>query len=309
MKRILSFILAMIMCVSLFGAMSLSAYAGLDLSSYEAFKAQAAAQANSNIVNDELDLGKSGGGSGSSYLGSRPSASDIINVMGSDGAIKMPHADYYLSNYQTKYIFDCDYGLNVRVFRNPDNGIASSNQLPKAWHGSEVLLLAKRHDFYCIIYYTNENQVCAGWVHEDWLRSSFPGDKFSVGKKNNELFDAEHHLVRPAVEWADEFYIDTFTEYTRVYSPGDCFAMTLEYQVIGRNGKMAYGEHEVYYNTGDGWKDAGSFTVDEDLDPVRYTMYFNKPVNVKAIAVLPAARSQQGFDFRLCVPEMYYVTD
>ena len=67
MKRILSFVLAMIMCVSLFGAMSLSAYAGLDLSSYEAFKAQAAAQANSNIVNDELDLGKSGGDSGSSY--------------------------------------------------------------------------------------------------------------------------------------------------------------------------------------------------------------------------------------------------
>lgn len=307
MKRIISFMLMMIMCVTL---LSSTAYAGLDLSSFDAFKAQAAGKANSDIVNDELDLGTGTSGNGSSYLGSRPSASDIVNVMGSDGAIKMPHEDYYLSCYQTSYIYDCDYGLNVRVFRNPDNGIASSNQLPKAWHGSEVTLLAKRHDFYCIIYYTNENEPYAGWVHEDWLRSSFPGDKFSVGKKNNELFDDEHYVVRPEVWWADEFYIDSYTEYTRVDSSlGDCFAMTIEYQVIGRNDKMAYGEHEVYYNTGDGWKEAGSFNVGEDLDPVRYTIYFNKPVNVKAIAVLPAARSQQGFDFRLCVSDMFYVID
>ena len=303
MKRILSLILAMIICVSLFSAMSLSAHAGLDLSSYEAFKAQAAAnaKANSELCYDEPEI---------SFSFSRygPSESDIVAV-GMDGQIKMPHEDYYLADYRYAYIFDCDYGLNVRVFRNPDNGIASSNQLPKAWHGSEVILLAKRHDFYCIIYYTNENQVCAGWVHEDWLRSSFPGDSYSVGKKNQELFSGDYYVARPEVEWADEFYIDTYTEYTRVYSPGDCFSLTLEYQVIGRNDKKAYGEHEVYYNTGDGWKEAGSFNVKEDLDPIRYTLYFNKPVNVKALAVLPAERSQQGFDFRLCVPEMCYVTD
>ncbi|MBQ1236082.1 MAG: hypothetical protein IIX72_03830, partial [Oscillospiraceae bacterium] len=237
-----------------------------------------------------------------------PSENDIIAI-GFDGQIKMPHEAYYLDDYEYAFIYDSEFGLNVRVFINPDNGIDKSNMQPRAWHGSKVTLLAKRQDFYCIIYYTNENRICAGWVHEDKLRSVYPGDWYGKGQRNAELFEGEYYMVRPEVEWSEDFYVDTNTKYSRVWSPGPSIGMTLEYQVIGRNGKIADGGRDVFINLGDDWRYIGSFEVNKELDPVRYTIYFNYPVLVKAVAVLPQDMSQQGFDFRLCVEDYYYTID
>ena len=320
MKRIISLILMIILCTSVFG---LSAYAGLDLSSYEAFKAQAAGKVaptpvptadtrslagKLNELVNQIENSKSPDAvTSASKKSLSPSANDIIAI-GLDGMIKMPHEDYYLDKYLKGYIYDSSYGLNVRVYRNPDNGIKDSNMMPKAWHGSEVTLLAKRHDFYCITYYTHLNELSAGWVHEDDLCRSFPGDWYAKGEKNESLYAGEYYTVRPQVEPSDEFMVDSYTEYSDVWCPGECISMTLEYQVIGRNDKWpASTYHDVYINPGDGWIYIGSFKVNESLDPVRYTVYFNEPVDVRAIAVLPEDMNQQGFDFRLCIPEMDYI--
>lgn len=237
-----------------------------------------------------------------------PSESDLIAI-GFDGQIKMPHEAYYLDDYEYAFIFDPSYGLNVRVYRNPDDGICEGNMLPNAWHGSEVTLLAKRHAFYCIIYYTNDNQICAGWVHEDNLRSNFPGDWYGRGQRNAELFEKEYYKIRPEVEWSEDYFGNSHTRYSKVWSPGGVIAMDLEYQVIGRNGKVADGGRDVFMDVGDGWVYIGSFEVNEELDPVRYTVYFNYPVTVKAVAVFPENVYSEGFDFRMCVENMYYVIE
>jgi len=360
MKRILSFMLVLVICISTLG---INAYAGIDMSSWEAFKAQAEgratptpaptpglserlrdlaeqiqAQSETDAVSSasESTAAESSSSGYSGYQGPGldnfkvfkekyntdtvtsaslsggydpgPSENDII-AMGYEGQIKMPHEAYYLDDYEYAFVFDADYGLNVRVYRNPDDGICQGNLLPVAWHGSEVTLLAKRHDFYCITYYTNDNVLCAGWVHEDDLCSSYPGDWYGVGARNAELFAGDYYMVRPEVEWSEDFYVDSYTRYSRVWSPGNVTAMTLEYQVIGRNDKKADGGRDVYINLGDGWRYIGSFQVNEELDPVRYTIYFNYPVLVKAVAVLPQDMSQQGFDFRLSVSNMFYVLE
>ncbi|MBQ2960322.1 MAG: hypothetical protein IJE09_03755 [Oscillospiraceae bacterium] len=361
MKKILSFMLVLVICISTLG---INAYAGLDMSSWEAFKAQAEGRATPTPAptpslaerlkelaeqvqaGSETDAVSSATGSAdtestdSDYSGYQgpgldifkafkdkyntdtvtsaspsgsgydpgPNENDIIGA-GFEGQIKMPHPAYFLDDYEYAFIFDKNYGLNVRVYRNPDDGMCEGNLLPVAWHGSEVTLLAKRHDFYCIIYHTNDNAMCIGWVHEDNLCSNYPGDWYGVGERNEELFDGDYYMVRPEVEWSEDFYVDSYTRYSRIWSPGNVTAMTLEYQVIGRNDKKADGGRDVYINLGDGWRYIGAFQVNKALDPVRYTIYFNYPVPVKAVAVLPQDMSQQGFDFRLCVSDMFYVID
>ena len=218
----------------------------------------------------------------------------------------MPHPSYYLDRYEYKYINDEDIGLSVYIFDNPDNGTDAVWSRPRAYHGSRVVVLAVRHMHSCILYRTEDNVLHAGWVSTENLEDDFPGDKYSVGKNAQAKGGTNYVSFMPGVKWSESPIADTRTKYTQVNNGGrKCVSMTIDYQVIGRNGTKAWGDRDVYCRVAGEWIKAGSFQVNENYDPVQFTIHFNAPVLVDAFLVIPRELYTQGFYFRQSVVEMW----
>lgn len=240
----------------------------------------------------------------------KPSVDDIL-ATGDEIYIKMPHESYYLDEYEYKYVNDRENRLSVYVFDNPDNGTQAKFPRPRAYHGSRVVVLAVRGVHSCVLYWTENNVMHAGWISSENLQDSFPGDEYSVEKKNAEVYDKGVASFVPALKWSEKPIADTLTKYTIINNEGKaCISMTLDYHVIGRNGVAKYyGEREVYCFADGEWIKAGEFEVNKGTSPVQFTIHFKTPVNVEAFLIIPKDLQTQGIEFRQSVVEMYYPED
>lgn len=286
MKRVLSFILAFV----LVAGMGTSAYAATSIK---------------NTIKDSITSVETTNSKG-------PSASDI-KAVGDDDVIQMPKNSSYLENYEYMYINAPEEGLSVYAYKIPTVNKGDSNNMPFAYHGSSVTVLAVEGDFACILYCSDKNELHTAWVSKDNLTSVYPGESYSVGKFYSEYTKKPYSIVMPKVKWSNFNFVGTESKYTELVGADvrpPCFSITVEYQVISRNGiREAYGEREVYLNDGDGWVSVGTFDVNKNFDPVRFTVNFNKPVEIKAVAVIPTDLSKQGFIYRQCVVDMYCVEE
>lgn len=236
----------------------------------------------------------------------KPSADDIL-ATGDEIYIKMPHESYYLDEYAYKYVNDKENKHSVYVFDNPDYGTNAKYPRPRAYHGSRVIVLAERQIHSCVLYWTADNVMHAGWISSENLQDEFPGVAFSVGKRDAKTLDKEAECIIPAQMWSEVPAADTATKYTIVNSEGrKCISVTLDYHVIGRNGiANPHGDREVYCFIAGEWIKAGEFEVDKSLSPVLYTLHFKTPVELEAFLIIPKDRSIQGVDVRQRVVEMW----
>lgn len=237
--------------------------------------------------------------------GSKPSAEDIF-ATGDDIYIKMPSESYYLDCYEYKYVVDRDNKHSVYVFDNPDNGTNAIYLRPRAYHGSRVIVLAERQIHSCVLYWTADNVMHAGWISSANLQDEFPGVMFSVGKMSANAPDKGVESFIPAQMWSDAPADGTSTKYTFVSNEGKkCVSVTLDYHVIGRNDvPYPHGTREVYCLIAGKWIKAGEFELDKNLSPVLYTIHFNSPVILDAFLIVPKDLNKQGIDVRQSVVEM-----
>lgn len=237
--------------------------------------------------------------------GSKPSVDDIL-ATSDEIYIKMPHESYYLNKYEYKYVNDRDNKYSVYVFDNPDNGTNAKYPRPRAYHGSRVIVLAERQIHSCVLYWTADNVMHAGWISSENLQDEFPGVVFSVGKMSAKATDQGVQNFVPAQTWSDAPAAGTDTQYTLVNNEGKkCVSVTLDYQVIGRNDVVnPHGAREVYCLIAGKWIMEGEFEVDKSLSPVLYTIYFNSPVKLDAFLIVPKDLYKQGIDVRQSVVEM-----
>ena len=237
--------------------------------------------------------------------GSKPSADDIL-ATGDDIYIKMPHESYYLDCYEYKYVNDRDNKHSVYVFDNPDNGTNAKYPRPRAYHGSRVIVLAERQVHSCVLYWTADNVMHAGWISSANLQDEFPGVVFSVGKMSANAPDKGVDSFIPALMWSDAPADGTRTKYTFVSNEGKkCVSVTLDYHVIGRNDvPNPHGTREVYCLIAGKWIKAGEFELDKSLSPVLYTIHFNSPVILDAFLIVPKDLNKEGIDVRQSVVEM-----
>lgn len=310
MKRQFRIIISMILCMALFSGMSISAAADdeslLDKlnAQLKETKAEPDASASSLIDSEESSVVVS---EYSCVLGEKPSEDDIT-ATGDDKYIKMPHESYYLDEYEYKYVYNEDGGSTVFVFDNPSADYECNQYSPLAYHGSMVVVLAERQIHSCILYKDHNNRLHAGWICTENLQDSFPGDKYSVGKSAAKTQKQNVSRFVPSFWWSEEHAADTRTYYTAIGSEGnDCISITLDYQVIGRNGVYKpHEERDVYCLVDGAWIKAGQFDVKETLDPVQFTIHFKKPVDLEGFFIIPTELYKQDIEARQGVVEIYY---
>lgn len=313
MKKYCKVIISIILSLALFSSMSMSAAAEAE-SLLDKLNKQLEETKNAPEENSSDSLIEDAGTSVNLYAsnwfhGEFPSEDDII-ATGDDAFIKMPHESYYLDEYEYKYVVNKDGGSTVFVFDNPSADYECNTHSPLAYNGSLVIVLAVRQIHSCILYRDHNNILHAGWICSENLQDNFPGDKYSVGKDISNTYSKDLINFVPSVWWSEETAADTRTNYTIVENLGkQCISLTIDYQVIGRNG--VYKPHEgrrVYCLANGSWIKAGEFNVQESLDPVQFTIHFKKPVCVDAFFIIPTELYKQDIEARqtvvaMCCPE------
>lgn len=234
-----------------------------------------------------------------------PSAEDIMKT-GDSKKIQMPKTASFLDNYEYKYL-DPGKTQAVNSYTEPYNTAPKHHYVYK---GTLVRILAEEGDWVCAQYLTIDNEYRSGWIHASNLSDKYPGIVIEIGKigfKNGDVIAQ----VQPGQEWSKDDFVDSETKYTLIGEPWcdeACMGLAIDYQVISRNGiKHAYGERKIYLNSGDGWEYIDSFEVPEDFTPQHIEINFSSPVVIKAVAILPAGDSIEGFIFRQHVVDMKFL--
>ena len=126
----------------------------------------------------------------------------------------------------------------------------------------------------------------------DKLSPRFPGEDVFFGEPISYDVD-EYFMIDPVQSLSKQYFVDSDCKYMEIDlrwpDPETCFAITIYYKVISRNGVSdASGERIVYINDGSGWEEVGYFEVNKDLAPVEITINYDEPRSIKAVAVIPS---------------------
>ena len=233
-------------------------------------------------------------------------SSDDIKKTGDSKKIQLPKAASFLDSYEHKYL-DPGSSQAVNSYTEPYTTAPKHHYVYK---GTLVRILAEEGDWVCGQYLTIENEYRSGWIHASNLSDKYPGIEIEIGEsgfKNGDIIAQ----VQPEQEWSKADFVDSETKYSLIGEPWcdePCMGLAIDYQVVSRNGiKRAYGEREIYLNSGDGWEYIDSFEVPEDFTPQHIEINFVAPVVIKAVAILPAGDSVEGFIFRQHVVDMKFL--
>ena len=228
-----------------------------------------------------------------------------IELLKECGVEQMPKSSSYLEKNEHMYMAT-ESGDGAFAYKKPNE---KAGKVSNVYRGVSVQVMAVEGDWACVSFYNSDNDERAGWVWLDYLSSEYPGETVRFGKTDAEDGDVFVGM-QPEIEWSKFNFVDTKTKYTTIEEPWcdyPCTALIFDYQVTSRNGvKQAYGERDVYINSGEGWQYVGSFEVEDDFTPVRCEICFEEPTVVKAIATIPVGASAENFIFRQAVEYIYY---
>lgn len=230
---------------------------------------------------------------------------DDIRAVGDADTISAPATTDYLSAYEYKYI-KAPKGLSVYVYRSPKSARNTYNTTAMGYCGTKVKILAvdSEEDLACALYKTEKNETRAGWIPLEYLSDFYPGESYNFGHFADQYSYVEYEDAD--VKWSKTNFVNSGTKYTEFTDiQNDVLALTIDYQVISRNGVSdPSGARDVYFNDGSGWEIAGSFTVNQELSPVHYTINFDSPTDVAGVAVIPQNLRTEGFLFRTFVVDI-----
>ncbi|MDO4744826.1 MAG: hypothetical protein Q4A86_05540, partial [Clostridia bacterium] len=210
---------------------------------------------------------------------------------------------------QAQYLYiNAPKGHSVYTYSYPDKLHSNVRNMPFAYHGSTLIALAEENGYICGIYMSDQNEFCVAWVEGKHLCGYFPGEYILVSDPDP---SKEYYCFMGQTKWSAMPFVGSGTKYSEViYSDGMNRALDgigIEYQVISRNGKPdVCGPRDVYINDGSGWEYVTSFDLESNNTPVRITIYFDQPTQVKAVATVPQSSAIEGFIFRQFIAEMIY---
>ena len=280
MKIISKKIISILLCSSLLAQASLSAYAAGPINNQIKGSSASAAQATS--------------------------AQTLFYTASNANKIERPNTTDYFSTPFTMYV-DAPKGHSVYVYDYWS--FDEANRFDAAFHGSRVVVLAEHREFYCILYYTQKNELKVAWVNAENLVSYYPGNTAQLGWRNS-----NSQLINvgdPNVSWSRENFVRTkrkFTVLNQAINNVVCF--TLDYQVTARNGSESYevtGPRDVYVNDGSGWIYVGSFDYPDHHSPIHVTVYLDQPMTLAAVATVPSCSDPNTFVFRQSVLDVMCV--
>ena len=214
--------------------------------------------------------------------------------------IERPNTTDYFSAPFSMYI-DAPKGHSVYVYDYWS--FDEANRFDAAFHGSRVVVLAEHREFYCILYYTQKNELKVAWVNAENLVSYYPGNTAQLGwgNSNSRLINAGD----PDVSWSRENFVRTKRKFTVLNQAiNNVVSFTLDYQVTARNGSESYevtGPRDVYVNDGSGWIYVGSFDYLDHHSPIHVTVYLDQPMTLAAVATVPNCADPNTFVFRQSV--------
>lgn len=286
MKKIFSFMLSVLVIAVMISSMSVGAYADI-----------------SNVI-------KTGGGS---FAEAEPAVGyDALEKLLEDCKVEqLPAKSSYLEECKDMYM-DSGKTAGAHAYIKPN---AKASKIVNIYQGMPVQLFAVEGDWGCVSFYDHQNEKKAGWVYLENLSEKYPGETVVFGKKNLDNCEYAHGAelveVQSEIEKSKFNFVDSKTKYFEIsdeWCDKPSAAFVFDYQVISRNGvTRAYGERDVYINSGEGWEYTGSFEVNEKFSPVRCEMYFEEATVVKAIAVIPTGASAENFISRVNVDKVYYI--
>ena len=228
------------------------------------------------------------------------SAQTLFYKAGNASKIERPNTGDYFSTPFTMYV-DAPKGHSVYVYDYWS--FDEANRVDAAFHGSRVIVLAEHREFYCILYYTQKNELKVAWVNADNLVSYYPGNTAQLGWENS-----NSHLINagdPDISWSRENFVGTKRKFTVLNQAiNNVVSFTLDYQVTARNGSESYevtGPRDVYVNDGSGWIYVGSFDYPDHHSPIHVTVYLDQPMTLAAVATVPNCSDPNTFVFRQSV--------
>ena len=229
----------------------------------------------------------------------------VRQLMKNSGMQQLPKKSSYLGERQNAYM-DNGNSSGAHAYKKPSE---KAGTIDNVYQGTAVQVIAVEEDWACVIFHTADNEKKAGWVSLDTLSEEYPGETYRFGKIQGEDGTLLIGVV-PELKWSNFNFVDTKIKYSTIEQPVceyPCVSLILDYQVTSRNGvKKAYGERDIYVNSGDGWEYVGSFEVEEDFAPVRCEINFEEPTIVKAVAAIPVDASAETFVFRQAIEYMYF---
>ena len=178
-----------------------------------------------------------------------------------------------------------------------------ANRFDAAYHGSRVTVLAGHGAFYCVLYFTQKNELKAGWVNAEYLVSYYPGNTAQIGRGSRD--SRAVNVGDPDVSWSRENFVRTTRKFTILNQAiSNVVGFTLDYQVTARNGSQSYevyGPRDVYVNDGSGWVYVGSFDYPDHHTPVHVTVNLDQPMTLAAVATIANCPDPNTFIFRQSV--------
>ena len=219
---------------------------------------------------------------------------------GNASKIERPNTGDYFSTPFTMYV-DAPKGHSVYVYDYWS--FDEANRVDAAFHGSRVIVLAEHREFYCILYYTQKNELKVAWVNADNLVSYYPSNTAQLGWENS-----NSHLINagdPDISWSRENFVGTKRKFTVLNQAiNNVVSFTLDYQVTARNGSESYevtGPRDVYVNDGSGWIYVGAFDYTDHHSPIHVTVFLEQPMTLAAVATVPNCADPNTFVFRQSV--------
>ena len=221
------------------------------------------------------------GSSGQSSYSS--GARDLLYTAGNFRKIEQPASGDFYSQPWTAYI-NAPMGHSVYVFDYW--GMADENLFDSAFHGSRVTVLAVHGACSCILYYTQDYQLRAGWVRSSFLESWYPGVEYSIGW----MLDSNvTNVGDPAMRWSQDNFVRTGRKYSVLQEPvHNCVNFTLDYQLTHRYDaeiSEVVGPRDVYINDGTGWTLVGRFDY-PDVSACHVNISLPDPTTIAAVAVI-----------------------
>ena len=225
---------------------------------------------------------------------------DLLRTASNAQKIEQPLARDYFDTPFFMYInAPAEHSIYTYDYWSTNN----ENKLGAAYHGSRVTVLAEHDDFYCILYYTENNVLKAAWARAALLVSYYPGLEYVIG--SNSTYRNLQNIGDPTVSWSKEYFVGTKRKFTILDSwPDNCVGFTLDYQVTARNGSPSNsvpGPRDLYVNDGTGWIYLGSFDYEDHHSPVHVVVTLPQKMTLAAVATVADCGDPNTFLYRQSV--------
>ena len=236
---------------------------------------------------------------------------EAIQETGDQKRIQLPKESSYLEEFRIRYVDFSDVmiphhidGKDVLIQMNGPSAPVESKpnlkgvQMPSAYQGAKVTVVAEQKNYSCILYRDCNNKLHAGWIWDIYLGDEYNGKSLTIGTENS---SAAGSIPEVPMTWSQKGFLKSPQRYSVLKEPvKNCVGFTLEYQIVSegtdkRNSIL--GPRTVYVYDGTQWIEAGSFEYPE-LGTVSVRVNLNEPIDVEAVGTIAECSQPNVFLFR-----------